>query len=79
MKEVVQAIEGPEIFQRCIFWSNTCSDAAPCVLHPVWRTARPLVAELLARTTLADLAAGHQPPNLQELLASVQPGPVPPQ
>jgi Rrf2 family iron-sulfur cluster assembly transcriptional regulator len=76
VKEVVQAIEGPEIFQRCIFWSNACSDTNPCVLHPVWRTARPLVAELLARTTLADLAAGHQPPNLRDLLAGVQPGPV---
>jgi Rrf2 family iron-sulfur cluster assembly transcriptional regulator len=79
VKEVVQAIEGPEIFQRCIFWSNACSETNPCVLHPLWRTVRPLVADLLARTTIADLAARHQPPDLRELLAGIQPGPLPPQ
>lgn len=59
VKQVVEAIEGPDLFQRCIFWSDTCSDNAPCVLHETWRTIRPRVAELMARTTIADLAQGR--------------------
>ncbi len=57
IKEIVEAIEGPEVFERCIFWSNHCSDENPCMLHDVWREARPKVWDLMANLSLAEVAA----------------------
>lgn len=73
VKDVVQAIEGPEIFQRCVFWSNACSETAPCVLHPVWRTVRPALTDALARTSIVDLADSRPPFDLGEGLTG-EPG-----
>jgi len=55
VREVLEAVEGEDLFQRCVFWSHTCSDATPCMLHPVWQSVRPQVADLMGRLTLADV------------------------
>ncbi|HXH12424.1 MAG TPA: Rrf2 family transcriptional regulator [Alphaproteobacteria bacterium] len=56
LKEILAAIEGPEIFERCIFWSDGCSDINPCPLHNRWKKIRQEFIEgLMERTTLADL------------------------
>ena len=62
VKAIVEAIEGPDIFQRCVFWSDACSDSSPCILHHVWQTVRPVVTDLLASTTVEDLALGRPDP-----------------
>ena len=59
VKSVVEAIEGPEAFDHCIFWSNLCSDEDPCALHELWVTIRPQVEERMGRLTLAHVAAGQ--------------------
>lgn len=56
LKEILVAIEGPEIFERCIFWSDRCADSNPCPLHDRWKQIRQrLIEGLMERTTLADL------------------------
>jgi Rrf2 family iron-sulfur cluster assembly transcriptional regulator len=74
VKDVVQAIEGPDIFHRCVFWSTACTDANPCILHPVWQNVRPVMIEFLARTTIEDLAEGRQTIDLEGAPASVREG-----
>lgn len=56
VREVLEAIEGPDVFQRCVFWSDTCSELDPCPLHDTWRTVRPMVADLLDRVSLDQVA-----------------------
>lgn len=57
VKEIVEAIEGPDVFQRCVFWSDRCSDDNPCLLHDVWRSIRPKVSDRMAGVSLAEVAA----------------------
>jgi Rrf2 family iron-sulfur cluster assembly transcriptional regulator len=57
VKEILLAVEGPDLFERCIFWSDRCADANPCPMHFRWKKLREQVIEdLMERTTLADLA-----------------------
>ena len=59
VKEIIVAIEGPEVLNHCILWSDRCADTNPCALHSRWKHARQrIVDELMERTTLADLARG---------------------
>lgn len=58
-REVLEAIEGPDVFQRCVFWSDVCSDQNPCLLHDTWRTARPMVADLIGRVSLEEVAGAR--------------------
>ncbi|MBI3025509.1 MAG: hypothetical protein HYY66_07530, partial [Candidatus Tectomicrobia bacterium] len=39
VRELVEAIEGPGVFERCIFWSARCDAASPCPLHDGWMRA----------------------------------------
>ncbi len=57
VKEVIEAIEGDDIFKRCVFWSNGCSEISPCPLHDEWRKLRPQVAESFGDLSLASLSA----------------------
>jgi len=56
LKEVLEAIEGPGIFERCIFWSHRCAEDNPCVLHEGWKQIKPKVTAMMEVTTLQDLA-----------------------
>ena len=58
-RAVIEAID-PEVFTNCVFSSDRCSELRPCLLHPVWKTVRPQVSELLANVSVADLARGRQ-------------------
>jgi Rrf2 family protein len=55
LKAVVEAIEGPQIFRHCVFWSDVCSEAHPCVLHETWRETAERERTLMASTTVAEL------------------------
>jgi len=54
--ELLEAIEGPDLFNRCLFWGRRCGDSNPCLLHPGWREIKPHLTEFLETTTLASLA-----------------------
>ncbi len=55
VKEILEAIEGPDLFQRCVFWSDRCSDVNPCILHEVWKTIRPTVSKRLEQLSLKNI------------------------
>lgn len=64
VREVLEAIEGPDLFERCVFWSDLCSEAEPCLLHDTWKTVRPVMASLMDHISLEDVATGHPLPEL---------------
>jgi Rrf2 family protein len=54
--EILLAIEGPDLFERCIFWSDRCADTNPCPLHEYYKSlSEALNGRLMERVTLADL------------------------
>jgi Rrf2 family protein len=56
VRAVIEALEGETFFQRCIFWSEPCSDTDPCPLHGVWKRVRPKVRSMLSDLSVRDLA-----------------------
>jgi Rrf2 family protein len=61
-KDIFLAVEGPDLFDRCIFWSDRCADANPCPMHSRWKKVREkVIGDLMERTTLADLAKDAAP------------------
>ena len=57
VKDIFVAIEGPDLFDRCFFWSDRCADSNPCPMHFRWkRVKQQVIGKLMERTTLADLA-----------------------
>jgi Rrf2 family protein len=55
--EVVEAGEGPLRAERCALGDGPCRWEAVCPLHETWRAATEALREVLATTSLADLAA----------------------
>jgi Rrf2 family protein len=56
VREIVLAVEGPDLFDRCIFWSDRCADSNPCPMHFRWKKVRDrVIRSLMERTTLTDL------------------------
>ena len=55
LREVLESIEGPGLFERCIFWSHRCAEDNPCVLHEGWKLIKPKVTAMTEVTTLQDL------------------------
>ena len=56
VRDVVESLEGDNIFERCIFWSEPCSEANSCPLHEVWKRVRPQVRAQFSVLTMRDLA-----------------------
>ncbi|MEE9220680.1 MAG: Rrf2 family transcriptional regulator [candidate division NC10 bacterium] len=56
LRELLEAIEGPDLFQRCVFWGGRCGESNPCLLHVGWREIKPQLTEFLEGMTLAGLA-----------------------
>lgn len=57
-REILEAIEGPDVFERCIFWNDRCGDDNPCPLHDGWGKVRPHFVKLMEQVTLDDLTQG---------------------
>jgi Rrf2 family protein len=56
MLEVVEAVEGPIIPNRCVISSGECPRDVFCKVHPVWKRIQTQVRDVLERVTLKDLA-----------------------
>ncbi|HET7853697.1 MAG TPA: Rrf2 family transcriptional regulator, partial [Candidatus Methylomirabilis sp.] len=56
LREVLEAIEGADLTERCIFWGRRCGDSNPCLLHAGWRDIKPHLMAFFDATTLATLA-----------------------
>jgi Rrf2 family protein len=66
-RDVVEAVDGGDVFKRCVFWGKPCSDESPCALHDAWASARPSVVDRLEHLTLVDMAGSRRKgPRMQE-------------
>lgn len=57
VRQVLEAVDGPDLFDRCIFWTETCNDENPCPLHNSWKDIKPIIAQRMAQVTLDRIAA----------------------
>lgn len=55
--EIVEAVEGPSRSEQCVLEQRGCDAGRPCALHPVWSAAQSAFIQVLAATSLADVAA----------------------
>jgi len=53
--DVLEAIEGPDLFARCMFVSRTCDAGNPCPLHFVWEPIQEGTANRLRRLAVCDI------------------------
>ncbi|ARA93774.1 MAG: Rrf2 family transcriptional regulator [Bacteroidetes bacterium] len=56
LKEIITAIDGPDLFEACVLGLPGCGEQKPCPLHAAWATERARLDALFADTTLADMA-----------------------
>jgi Rrf2 family transcriptional regulator, iron-sulfur cluster assembly transcription factor len=57
MMQIVEAIEGPQLMDRCVVGLEKCHDHMPCPQHDLYKPIRQRLKDYLHTTTLADLAA----------------------
>lgn len=82
--EVIRVMDGPLAPIDCVSVTahETCPMESTCGLRWLWKDVRDAVAEILERTTFADLAAKHHPAVLheaglpQETAGQAKPGPL---
>lgn len=53
--EIVEAIDGTDIFERCIIGLKKCSENNPCPFHPHFINYRTELKELFKKKTIHDL------------------------
>jgi Rrf2 family protein len=56
LREVVEAVEGPIMPNRCLIGQGTCERDATCRVHPVWERVRQEIVVILDGITVAELA-----------------------
>ncbi len=56
LMHVVEAIDGPQVFDRCVVGLERCNDQMPCPQHELYKPIRQRLKDYLLTTTLADLA-----------------------
>ena len=54
--EVVEAVEGPIVPNRCVTGDGECNRSSTCNVHPVWVSVQDQVRDILEKVTLKDLA-----------------------
>lgn len=63
--DIVNAIDGDEIFTGCILSLPGCGNQTPCPMHESWTAIRNKIRSLFLTTSLADLARGVRDNNLR--------------
>lgn len=56
LRHILEAIEGPDIFRRCVLWNQHCEEESPCPLHVYWQEVRGPLLRALEQATLEDVA-----------------------
>jgi len=59
--EVVEAVEGPIIPNRCVVKQGDCPRDTTCTVHPIWVNVQSQVRDILGKVTLEELAAHKKP------------------
>jgi DNA-binding IscR family transcriptional regulator len=55
--ELIESIDGDQIFITCMLGLNGCGHENPCPLHNAWSETRTKLKQLALHTTLAELAS----------------------
>ena len=55
MKEIIEALEGPIVLNRCLLNKGECKAEKDCSLRPVWEEVQQRFLEILNSTTMEDL------------------------
>jgi Rrf2 family protein len=59
LREVVEAVEGPIIPNRCLIGDEPCKfekNSQSCKVHPIWRKVQTQVVQILDSVTIEELA-----------------------
>ena len=56
LRELLEAIEGPDLLDRCLFWGHRCGEENPCLLHREWAQVKSQLLWALEQKTLEDFA-----------------------
>ncbi len=56
LREVVEAVEGPIVPNRCLLGVGSCDRGAKCNVHPVWRQVQSQVVQILDSVTIEEMA-----------------------
>lgn len=54
--EIVEALEGPIIMNRCLLEQGSCNRDGFCTVHPIWKEVQDKMKDILSHVTLKDLA-----------------------
>ena len=57
LRNIIEALEGPQLLDRCVVGLEKCNDQMPCAQHDLYKPIRQRLNDYLDTTTLADLAA----------------------
>jgi Rrf2 family iron-sulfur cluster assembly transcriptional regulator len=56
--EIVEAVEGTIVLNRCLLRPGTCDRDAECTVHPIWREVQEKMRDILGNVMLKYLAGG---------------------
>jgi Rrf2 family protein len=56
LREVVEAVEGPIMPNRCLIEEGACEKDGTCRVHPVWERVREQTVAILDGVTIEELA-----------------------
>ncbi len=56
IREVVELVEGPAVFQGCLLGLKVCADATACPVHHAWGPLKAGLLGLLERRTVGAMA-----------------------
>lgn len=56
IREVVELVEGPGVFQGCLLGLKVCADATACPVHHAWSPIKAGLLGLLDRRTVGSMA-----------------------
>ena len=60
LREVVEAVEGPIVPNRCLMGVGYCDRGDKCNVHPVWRKVQSQVVQILDSVTVEEMAKQEQ-------------------
>jgi len=58
--ELIETVEGASRSNTCVLHQRACDASRPCAFHPVWEEAQTAFIDVLAGTTLTDLASADR-------------------
>ncbi|MEE9166574.1 MAG: Rrf2 family transcriptional regulator [Candidatus Neomarinimicrobiota bacterium] len=52
--DILEAVEGTDIFERCVLGFQECGDVNPCPVHDHWKKARSVISQLFKERTVEE-------------------------